>query len=205
LARPIIAGVWFMSNAAPGAKNPPASLDWIGGVLSYLVPGMGQISQGRVSKGVLFIVSVYALFFYGMYLGNWQNVYLPDTAERTNPWNLQRSVANLYNRPQFVGQVWVGVAAWPAIWQYNFFKNNPNESAPLIGKFMRQPDETALDTLERNSDKTRDLGWVFTVIAGVLNILVIYDAVAGPAFRSAAAFSKESEVKNVTATAIASH
>ena len=27
-----------------------------------------------------------------------------------------------------------------------------------------------------------DLGWVYTVIAGVLNILVIYDAFAGPAF-----------------------
>jgi hypothetical protein len=26
-----------------------------------------------------------------------------------------------------------------------------------------------------------ELGWVYTVIAGVLNILVIYDAVAGPA------------------------
>jgi hypothetical protein len=111
----------------------------------------------------------------------------------------------LYNRPQFVGQFWVGVAAWPAIWQYNFFKSNPNESAPLIGKFMRQPDETALDALERNSDKTRDLGWVFTVIAGVLNILVIYDAVAGPAFRSAGATSKEFEAKNVTAPAVIGH
>jgi hypothetical protein len=27
-----------------------------------------------------------------------------------------------------------------------------------------------------------DLGWVYTVIAGVLNIMVIYDAFAGPAF-----------------------
>ena len=194
-----------MSNALPGAVNPPASLDWIGGVLSYLVPGMGQISQGRVSKGVLFFVSVYLLFFYGMYLGSWQNVYLPDTAERNNPWSLPRSLANMYNRPQFVGQVWVGVAAWPAIWQYTFFKNNPNDPAPVIGKFMRQPDEAVLNALETNSDKTRDLGWVFTVIAGVLNILVIYDAVAGPAFRTAGASSKESEPKNVSVSAVASH
>jgi hypothetical protein len=194
-----------MSNAASGAKSPPATLDWIGGVLSYLVPGMGQISQGRISKGVLFFVSVYVLFFYGMYLGNWQNVYLPDTAERTNPWNMPRSLANMYNRPQFVGQFWVGVAAWPAIWQYNFFKGDPTESAPLIGNFMRQPKETALDELERNSDKTRDLGWVFTVIAGVLNILVIYDAVAGPAFRAAVAPSKEFEAKNAAVSAVVSH
>ena len=34
---------------------------------------------------------------------------------------------------------------------------------------------------QRDSDKTWDLGWVYTVIAGALNVLVIYDAVAGPA------------------------
>ena len=34
----------------------------------------------------------------------------------------------------------------------------------------------------RNGDKTWDLAWVYTVIAGVLNVMVIYDAFAGPAF-----------------------
>ena len=36
--------------------------------------------------------------------------------------------------------------------------------------------------MQRDSDKRWDLGWVYTVIAGVLNVLVIYDALAGPAF-----------------------
>ena len=36
--------------------------------------------------------------------------------------------------------------------------------------------------LQRDGDKTWDLGWVYTVIAGVLNIMVIYDALTGPAF-----------------------
>ena len=44
------------------------------------------------------------------------------------------------------------------------------------------PGEVLLNDLQRNSDKTWDLAWVYTVIAGVLNILVIYDAFAGPAF-----------------------
>jgi hypothetical protein len=35
----------------------------------------------------------------------------------------------------------------------------------------------------RGSDKTWDLGWVYTVIAGALNFLVIFDALAGPAVR----------------------
>ena len=36
--------------------------------------------------------------------------------------------------------------------------------------------------LDNKGNKTWDLGWVYTVIAGVLNVLVIYDALAGPAF-----------------------
>src|SRR5438477_255051 len=35
----------------------------------------------------------------------------------------------------------------------------------------------------RDGNKRWDLGWVYTVIAGVLNLLVIYDALAGPLFR----------------------
>src|SRR5207244_4170491 len=101
--------------------------------LSYLFPGLGQIYQGRIAKGVLFFVCIYGLFFYGMYLGSGSrevngepyalhsNVYLPDMADRPglNPFGLPRTLANLYNRPQFAGQFWIGVAAWPALWQYH--------------------------------------------------------------------------------------
>src|SRR5271170_1859358 len=62
-----------MSNAAPSGKSqPPPSREFspLPALLSFLVPGLGQIYQGRVGKGVLFLVCVYALFFYGMYLGS---------------------------------------------------------------------------------------------------------------------------------------
>ncbi len=36
--------------------------------------------------------------------------------------------------------------------------------------------------MHTSGDKLLELGWVFTVIAGVLNVMVIYDALAGPAF-----------------------
>ena len=63
-----------MSYAAQTGKSPPQAtpreLQTLPGLLSFLVPGLGQIYQGRVGKGVLFFVSIYALFFYGMYLGS---------------------------------------------------------------------------------------------------------------------------------------
>jgi hypothetical protein len=171
-----------MPNPAPD-KVPPPENGPMAGLLSYLVPGLGQIYQGRVGKGILFFVCVYTLFFYGMAMGSWKNVYLPDTAGEggTNPWGLQGVAANLYNRPHFVGQFWVGVAAWPAVYQYYVYDKNRHDNAPLRG-FERQPPEEELERLQRDGDKTWDLAWVYTVIAGVLNVMVIYDAFAGPAF-----------------------
>ena len=91
-------------------------------------------------------------------------------------------VSSLWYRPQFLGQVWIGTAAWPAIYQYVKF-DATKEEGPLFGKFQRTPPESELNDLQRNSSKRWDLGWVYTVIAGVLNLLVIYDALAGPMFR----------------------
>jgi hypothetical protein len=135
-----------------------------------------------VGKGVLFLVCLYGLFFYGMYLGNWKNVYIPDSSRVNNPWGLKTPVvANLWNRLQFVGQFWIGVAAWPAILQYNAYDER-QERGPVFGTFQRAPSEAEINKLQIESDKSWDLGWVCTVVAGVLNILVIYDAYAGAAF-----------------------
>jgi hypothetical protein len=202
---------------------------------------LGQIYQGRVGKGVLFLVCIYTLFFYGLYLGTSSvqagertvtvstSVYLPDTVEENNRGGsaLSNLANNLYNRPQFLGQFWVGVAAWPAILQYlhydraatealdtqidDFYRqarnareassdkeqqqqadhyrrkaeeleHDPSRGLPILGQFQREPSQTILAIVHNAGDKRLELGWVYAVIAGVLNIMVIYDALAGPAF-----------------------
>jgi len=187
-----------MPSAAVSVNAPSTTAerpsDPVAAVLSYLIPGLGQIYQGRIGKGLLFFLCVYALFFIGMYLGSGtvhikgetytvsSNVYLPDTADKNNPFGLPHLLANLYNRPQFAGQFWVGVAAWPAIWQYLNYDDRQERGDPLLGHFQRSPSEAALNAVHTSGDKLLELGWVFTVIAGVLNVMVIYDALAGPAF-----------------------
>ena len=173
--------------APPTAAKPPAARwDLFAALLSYLIPGLGQLMQGRIGKGLLFFVCVHGLFFYGMFLGQWSNVFLADTAALAPAWNLPKLANNLYNRPHFAGQFWIGIAAWPAIWHYNHQlpaqpRGPINSSQDFLAKFETAPNEAELNDLQRNSDKRWDLGWVYTVIAGVLNILVIYDALAGPA------------------------
>ena len=60
---------------------PPVKLDPLAGFLSYLIPGMGQVYQGRVGKGCCSFFGLYLLFFYGMWMGQWRNVWLPDVSD----------------------------------------------------------------------------------------------------------------------------
>jgi hypothetical protein len=216
-----------MTSAPPREPASPLKPQYqpVPALLSYLVPGLGQIAQGRVGKGILFFVCVLTLFYYGMYLGSWSNVYLPDLSDERNevprelnPWNLPPTLANLYNRPQFIAQFWVGIAAWPAVIQYASYDRD-SEVGPLFGSYQRIPYEErsrdvvhvasddpverrlarrranlkssvalrdwkgkTLNELQNEGDKTWDLGWVLTVIAGALNVMVIFDALAGPAY-----------------------
>lgn len=187
------------------ASNPPPPSPTLAigpALLSYLVPGLGQIYQGRVAKGVLFLVSLYALFFYGMALGQWKNVYIPimvrpadrqypELYKQKNPYGLPLILMNVNGRWQYAGQFWIGIAAWPALYQYysdvdpakKVGREEPEANPSFWKNFQRSPDEDELNLLQTNGDKSWDLAWVFTVIAGALNVLVIYDALAGPAFQ----------------------
>ena len=72
---------------------PPVKLDPLAAFLSYLIPGLGQVYQGRVGKGLLFFFGLYLLFFYGMWMGQWRNVWLPErssTAASTGSDGLRR-------------------------------------------------------------------------------------------------------------------
>jgi hypothetical protein len=128
-----------------------------------------------------------------MWMGQMKNVWLPHVAGMPDAslpviGKLEGVPKALYYRPQFLGQFWIGAAAWPALLQYASTDPpaSPDEApqpAPLVGYYMQAPPEPELNRLQRDGDKRWDLGWVFTVIAGVLNVLVIYDALAGPVVR----------------------
>jgi hypothetical protein len=168
----------------------------LGAFLSYLVPGLGQIVQGRVAKGLLFLVCLYGLFFFGMSLDNWSNVYVPESFPPREGQERGRWLDAVTDRARFAGQFWIGIVAWPAIAQHLTRPSDApehelrkwREGDPphrIFGTFMRVPNEDEVNKRLQGSDKKPDLGWMYTVIAGVLNILVIYDAFAGPAFGAA--------------------
>jgi hypothetical protein len=129
--------------------------------LAWLVPGLGHFYQRRTAKGLLFMVTILGTFFYGLFLGEGHVVYASWRPED--------------RRLNYFAQVAVGLPALPALVQ-------ARRSVPLWNGFMAPPqDQRELDSWHRRLHKYFELGTVYTMIAGLLNVFAIYDAWAGPA------------------------
>jgi hypothetical protein len=193
-----------MSKTSPSADTSETDIEIelkdprLAAFLAWLVPGLGHIYQGRTGKGVLFFVCIVGTFIYGLYIGEGRVVY----ASTANVFSRQF----LHERWQYVCQVGVGLPALPALVQRQRMKD---DGAPLFGdgldnKFMRPPyrqppdgsgvfrsqDQSNPKQTVQHSDELAkwnydlgeafEIGTVFTVIAGLLNILAIFDAYGGP-------------------------
>lgn len=144
--------------------------------LAWLIPGLGHLYQGRLAKAALFFVCIMGTFAYGVYLGgNWDLGYgrVVYFSWRTED-----------RRLPFLCQIGIGLPALPAAIQWNRVRNG---RAPLFGGFMAPPrldqgpaDQPTLHDLHRQLHRYFELGTVYTMIGGLLNILAIYDAGAGP-------------------------
>jgi hypothetical protein len=149
--------------------------------LAWLIPGLGHFYQGRTAKGTLFSVCILGTFLYGLYIGNGQVVYASTTPSLLSRW-------------QYIFQLGVGLPAAPAAVQAWRAENG---KPPLFGDFMRPPKmqgDFRSSDLSNNEVKHPDevakwnhdladlfeMGTVYTIVAGLLNLLVICDAYGGP-------------------------
>lgn len=152
--------------------------------LSLLFPGAGHLYQRRLTKSLLFGSCVILLWFAGFYIGGRNVVY-----------------ASLHHsdfRWQFISQVCVGVLSAPAAIQayhlsmHDALQNGviftDREYRPLWSGFMAPPvrpiSEEMPDQISAwngQLGQRYELGTWLTMIAGLLNILVAYDALCGPA------------------------
>jgi hypothetical protein len=157
-------------DAAPATdvplKDPALAAFW-----AWLIPGAGHWYQGRRSKAVLFFVCIMGTFVYGLYLGDGRVVYAswrPDD-----------------HRLAYLCQIGVGVVAMPALVQAyraktndHFFKNSKFMVPPDL---VKKQEANELDDLQKRLGHFFELGTVYTMVAGLLNVLVIYDVWGGPA------------------------
>ena len=150
-------------------------------LLAWMIPGAGHFYQRRNTKGAIYFFSIVLTWVIGFSLGGYHVVYA--------------SWQNGDKRWHYVLQAGMGVAALPALVQSNHMNDftstrngwTRDDYEPLWGGFMAPPHRPVADdvTDEVSAWYARygagyEMGTWFTMIAGLLNILVIYDAYAGP-------------------------
>ena len=130
--------------------------------LAWLVPGAGHLYQGRTAKGILFMTCILGTFIFGMRLGQGQVVYAQwDSHEKRWPYFCQFPA---------------GLVALPAIVPVSEMYRAPID----IDKKKGDIENTELNRRHNSLRRFFELGTVYTMIAGLLNILAIYDAWGGP-------------------------
>ncbi len=159
-----------MSKAAALATNPPhdEAIDLkdpiVAAILGWLIPGLGHLYQGRTPKGLLFMISILSTFFYGLFISDGRAVYASWTEGD--------------KRLPYLCQVCVGLPAMPALVQTYLVRQG---KAPFLGGVMSPPvDMAQLNEWYKTLHRYFELGTVYTMIAGLLNVLAIYDAWGGP-------------------------
>lgn len=171
----------------------------VAAVLSWVVPGLGQLYQGRRLKGWLFMATICGSLLAGLWIGGGTVAYFL--------WKPG------VRRLEFLGQAGIGAVAIPAVIQSWSLSAAGQPllpggwfAPPLVPHqavsttyaarlerhdagvtFYRDPRD---GTLRSNTDQLSawyvrlgrffDIGTLYATIAGLLNMLVVYDAWAGP-------------------------
>jgi hypothetical protein len=149
-------------------------------LLAWLVPGAGHYYQGRRVKAAIYFFAILSTFIVGMSIGG-SNVVYASWVPGDKRWH-------------FVCQLGAGVVTFPALVQGNYMRKHTNEFGetmnsydPGWGTFMAPPrrpvredeaDDVAAWYVRFGAGY--EMGTWYTMIAGLLNILAIYDAYAGP-------------------------
>jgi TM2 domain-containing membrane protein YozV len=155
-----------MSEPTVSLRNPTKAA-----FLAWLIPGLGHFYQGRTGKGILYAVCILGLYLMGMVMGEGKIVYW----RWVNPLNNPEKFCLYY-----LGQFFVGLPALPALIQSTL---QHYHLGPILWGFMAEPPQVVLNGLQRHLGKLVEIGTIYTTVAGLLNILAIYDAYEGPAYQ----------------------
>jgi hypothetical protein len=166
------------AKTTAAAEESPLVIDlrdpYFAGLLAWLIPGAGHFYQRRYAKGILFLVCILGTYFFGLTLGGGKVVYAA--------WN------QTDKRWQFIPQAAIGLPASPAILQAIVARRG---GEPILNGFMAPPRDEYRDADgNRRSNELAEwhyrlnirfeIGTLYTMIAGLLNILAIWDAACGP-------------------------
>ncbi len=144
------------------SSGEPDALDYLSIGLGWLIPGAGHIAIGETARGILFAIVIHGLFAMGLFVGGVRSINPPDQA--------------IWSYTQFM-------AGWPMILSSYVEK----QYAPEIQNVEREARGIPVQDVARRreflkehsllaySPELKDVGAVYCGIAGMLNLLVMFD------------------------------
>lgn len=126
-------------------------------VLAWLWPGLGHISLGERKRGLYIMMGVLFLYICGILVGGL------DAVDRRS------------DRLWFYAQAACGPLAFGTNWMtQNYVKLVPERE---LNVRFQQDDPDAIKTIRRTSlGKVNEIGTLFCALAGLMNLIVILDA-----------------------------
>ncbi len=178
-------------------REIPLKNRWLAAFLAWLCPGLGHFYQGRTAKGAIFFFSIVPLLVAGLWMGSyWETGRAP--AEGAPAPRTLCFAKNAYcqwepgsRRLYFIPQALNAAVAVPALLQAAVVRDG---STPLWNGAFAPPASSAfsaagsvpgrptLNSILFHLDSWFEMGTIFLASAGLLNLLVIFDALFGPAW-----------------------
>jgi hypothetical protein len=154
-------------NVKDTGDEGPGPVEYLAVLLAWLVPGMGHLVLRQWGRGIIFFVCIHLLFAGGLLIGGIRCINPPDQA--------------IWTYTQFL-------SGWPMLVANKLEGQSRSQYTQLLKLYDNQtPDETLEQRQVRTEKfienhplfayhpKVQDLGSVYCGIAGMLNLLVMFD------------------------------
>lgn len=178
------------------ADEGPGAVGYVALVLAWAIPGSGHFLIGQRARAIVFAITIHGLFAFGMLIGGLRAINPPDQA--------------IWTYTEFL-------AGWPMLVANHLQKAMPAQLDALQQEYAKNRPSIADDEarlaredyakkffaehpLFTSNPKVQDIGAVYCGIAGMLNLLVIFDVllrVTGATRQDTSAGNKEPLVGNL--------
>ncbi len=133
-------------------------------ILAWLWPGLGHLTLGERKRGLLIMFGVLFLFLGGLLVGG------VDSVDRKD------------YRLWFLAQALCGPVAFDADRaNQTYVKPLPNDR---VQRYERDDPELKTRLRRKGLGRVNEMGTLFCALAGLMNLVVILDALSPPAWRS---------------------
>lgn len=168
-------------------ESPQLRVPALAGALAWLIPGAGHLYQRRYFKAAVFGLSVWTCMIAGWWMGSYTQKMDDGSTRRHFARVVYCSWRSGEMRLAFIPQSCVGIMALPALKQ----ARHPQDATESIastafapplrhGEERTRPNQPTANDLWGTLHSWFEIGTLYTMVAGMLNLLAIFDAIGGP-------------------------